>query len=181
MLGYATLRRDFPVRAGQVRPWQAAVFCIVWSLHPFLPQRWRTINRLKFYRGSHHQIQPPSLHEYNIYKMSEIKRLRRLSWALTATRAQSPLNINQNWVMWARCMHKVTCVAVCKERLDALSSSPVNLPQRLTEEKRDVSGLKAETHANNIVNARLHSVKNANPLWATGRLLLKIMSPNSYK
>lgn len=58
----------------------------------------------------------------------------------------------------------VSCAAICKVRLNALSLSPVNLPQSLTEEKRDVSGLKGETHINDIVNARLHSVKNVNPL-----------------
>lgn len=76
-------------------------------------------------------------------------------------------------------MHKESGAAVCKATPNALSLSPVNLAQSLTEEKRDVSGWKGDTHVNDIVNARLHSVKNVNPLQATGRLLLKIMSPNS--
>ncbi len=41
-----------------VRPWQAAVYCIVWFLPPSLPQYWSSLNRLKCYRGSHHKIQP---------------------------------------------------------------------------------------------------------------------------
>ena len=59
----------------------------------------------------------------------------------------------------ARRMHKVSWAAVCKASRNALSLSPVNLPQSLTEEKRDVSGWKGETHTNDIVNTRLHSVK----------------------
>lgn len=76
------------------------------------------------------------------------------------------------------CVRVRACVCVCvrtlyaqsiasrrmQSKTNALSLSPVNLPQSLTEEKRDVSGWKGETHVNDIVNARLHSVKNVNPL-----------------
>lgn len=40
-------------------------------------------------------------------------------------------------------------------------------------------GLKAETHVNDTVNVRLHSVKNINPLQASERLQQKIMPSNS--
>lgn len=147
-----------------VRLWQAAVYCIVWFLPPSRLQHWSSLNRLKCYRGSHHKIQPAC--SVNIISANVRNHKAQETYVGSDSNKSSVSVKYQSKLSMRASVHSlyVSCAAICKARLNALSLSPVNLPQSLTEEKRDVSGLKGETHINDIVNARLHSVKNVNPL-----------------
>lgn len=132
-------------------------------------QYWSSLNRLKCYRGSHHKIQLASPWIWYL-QMSEITGLRRLMWALTATRAHFRLSINQKLSVRAS-----VALIVCAEiftrrymqtpRACPLSICPPHPPRELNRGKERCQRVCEEkTHVNDFVNARLHSVKNVNPL-----------------
>lgn len=107
-------------------------------------QYWSSLNRLKCYRGSHHKIQLASPWIWYL-QMSEITGLRRLMWALTATRAHFRLSINQKLSVRASvalivCAEIFTSRCMQTPRACPLSICPPHPPESLTEEKRDVSG-----------------------------------------
>ncbi len=63
---------------------------------PFPATVLKQSKQIKVLQGITSQNTLCMLREYNIYKCQKIKGLRRLSQALTATRAQFQLRINQN-------------------------------------------------------------------------------------
>lgn len=90
-------------------------------------------------------------------------------WALTATRAHFRLSINQKLSVRAS-VALIVCAEIfasrCMQtpRACPLSICPPHPPKSLTEEKRCQRVCEEKTHVNDFVNARLHSVKNVNPL-----------------
>lgn len=138
-------------------------------------QYWSSLNRLKCYRGSHHKIQlaPPPMW---YLQMSENHRAQETyvgsdsNKSSLSAKYQSKLSVRESLrsLYGVQREKKKSRVDVCK-RLELVPCQSLPLPPPLElngGKERCQRAVRAggETHVNDFVNARLHSVKNVNPL-----------------